>query len=95
MFAAIIAACGRTERGWRLRKRLSSAWSGLLLPCAALPLLLLFEPSLTQLKGIILLAMLSTLFMLCRRRLRPYLLLPSCIALVCGLAAVVATLGAG
>ncbi|ACX86652.1 protein of unknown function DUF1435 [Pectobacterium parmentieri WPP163] len=67
-------------------KHLSSAW-GVLLPCAIMPLLALLNLNLTHLKVIIATALLATLVMLFHQRLRHYLLLPSCIALAGGLAA--------
>ncbi|TCV07764.1 uncharacterized protein DUF1435 [Samsonia erythrinae] len=67
-------------------KQLSSAW-GVLLPCAIMPLLALLNLELTHLKVIIAIALLATLAMLFHQRLRHYLLLPSCVALAGGLAA--------
>ncbi|GKW02936.1 hypothetical protein PEC301877_17510 [Pectobacterium carotovorum subsp. carotovorum] len=71
-------------------KHLSSAW-GVLLPCAIMPLLALLDLNLTHLKVIIAIALLATLVMLFHQRLRHYLLLPSCIALAGGLAALSVT----
>ncbi|AFR02050.1 membrane protein [Pectobacterium brasiliense] len=71
-------------------KHLSSAW-GVLLPCAIMPLLALLNLNLTHLKVIIAIALLATLVMLFHQRLRHYLLLPSCIALAGGLAALSVT----
>ncbi|MBJ7222635.1 MULTISPECIES: DUF1435 domain-containing protein [unclassified Brenneria] len=86
MLSAMITACGLWGAGWRLGKRLSSAW-GVLLPCAVMPLLAVLDLNLTHLKVIIAIALLATLAMLLHQRLRHYLLLPSCIALAGGLAA--------
>ncbi|PWC12055.1 DUF1435 domain-containing protein [Brenneria roseae subsp. americana] len=86
MLTAMITACGLWGISWCLGKRLSSAW-GVLLPCAIMPLLAMLDLNLTHLKLIIAVALLATLFMLFHQRLRHYLLLPSCVALAGGLAA--------
>ncbi|MEC5342833.1 DUF1435 domain-containing protein [Brenneria populi] len=86
MLTAMITACGLWSLSWRLGKQLSSAW-GVLLPCAVMLLLAVLDINLMQLKVIIAVALLATLVMLLHRRLRPYLLLPSCVALAGGLAA--------
>ncbi|SLM61803.1 MULTISPECIES: DUF1435 family protein [Dickeya] len=91
MLTAMIAACGLWGVSWYFGKRLSSAW-GVLLPAALMPLLALPALNLTHLKCICMLAMLITLSMLFHHRLRHYLLLPSCIALAGGLAALSVTL---
>lgn len=87
MLTAMIAACGLWGVSWCLGDRLASAW-GVLLPCALMPLLALIELDMMQLRTLIVIAMLATLAMLFNSRLRHYLLLPSCMALAGGLAAV-------
>ena len=87
MLAAMIAACGLWSVSWYLGKRLASAW-GVLLPCTLMPLLALIDLNMVQLRVLILIAMLVTLGMLFSNRWRHYLLLPSCMALAGGLAAV-------
>ncbi|MEH2920470.1 DUF1435 domain-containing protein [Samsonia erythrinae] len=86
MLTAMITACGLWSVSWCMGKQLSSAW-GVLLPCAIMPLLALLNLELTHLKVIIAIALLATLAMLFHQRLRHYLLLPSCVALAGGLAA--------
>lgn len=61
---------------------------GVLLPCALMPLLALINLDMMQLRTLIVIAMLATLVMLFNSRWRHYLLLPSCMALAGGLAAV-------
>ena len=61
---------------------------GVLLPCALMPLLALIDLNMMQLRTLIVIAMLATLVMLFNSRLRHYLLLPSCMALAGGLAAI-------
>lgn len=87
MLTAMIAACGLWGVSWCLGDRLASAW-GVLLPCALMPLLALIDLDMVQLRTLIVIAMLATLVMLFNSRLRHYLLLPSCMALAGGLAAV-------
>jgi hypothetical protein len=87
MGIAIIAACGLWGVSWALGKKLDSAW-GVLLPCIALPLFALWEPSFSQWRMVMTVALLLTVVMLFNQRLRHYLLLPSCLALAGGLAAV-------
>ena len=87
MLTAMIAACGLWGVSWCLGDRLASAW-GVLLPCALMPLLALIDLDMMQLRSLIVIAMLATLVMLFNSRLRHYLLLPSCMALAGGLAAV-------
>ncbi|MFC3394383.1 DUF1435 domain-containing protein [Brenneria rubrifaciens] len=86
MLTAMITACGLWSVSWCIGKHLSSVWS-LLLPCAIMPLLTMLDLNLTHLKVIIAVALLTTLFMLLHQRLRHYLLLPSCVVLASGLAA--------
>jgi len=86
MIAAMVTACGLWGVSWCLGKRLSSGWA-VLLPCALLPLLALANMTLEQLKDLVILAMLATLFMLLNTKLRHYVLLPSFVALSGGLAA--------
>ncbi|MFI8415063.1 DUF1435 domain-containing protein [Serratia sp. NPDC078593] len=87
MIAAMITACGLWGVSWCLGHRLASAW-GVLLPCALMPLLALINLDMMQLRSMIIIAMLATLVMLFNSRWRHYLLLPSCLALAGGLAAV-------
>ncbi|SQJ29887.1 Protein of uncharacterised function (DUF1435) [Serratia rubidaea] len=61
---------------------------GVLLPCALLPLLAMVNLDMMQLRSLIVIAMLATLVMLFNSRWRHYLLLPSCMALAGGLAAI-------
>lgn len=68
-------------------KMSGSAW-GMLLPVAVLPLFALWEPSFTQWRLVMITALLMTMGMLFNARLRHYLLLPSCLALACGLMAI-------
>lgn len=87
MIAAIIIACGMWGISWVLGPRMASAW-GVLLPGALLPMLTLFEFTIENLRSLVIVAMLATLVMLFNSRLRHYLLLPSCLALAGGLAAI-------
>ncbi|WON77528.1 DUF1435 domain-containing protein [Serratia sp. UGAL515B_01] len=87
MLAAVITACGMWGVSWYLGDRLASAW-GVLLPCALMPFLAMFEPDMMQLRTLIVIAMLATLVMLFNSRWRHYLLLPSSMALAGGLAAI-------
>lgn len=61
-------------------KRLDSAW-GVLLPCAFIPLMAMMDLSFSQWRLLMVVALLATVSMLYHKRLRHYLLLPSCIAL--------------
>ncbi|MFA9210167.1 MAG: DUF1435 family protein [Yersinia sp. (in: enterobacteria)] len=70
-----------------LSRGMSSGW-GILLPFALLPLLGWAELTVGQLRILIVLAMLATVSMLYHARLRHFLLLPSCLALLSGLTAV-------
>lgn len=87
MLAAVITACGMWGVSWYLGNRLASAW-GVLLPCALMPFLAMIELDMTQLRILIVIAMLATLVMLFNSRWRHYLLLPSTMALAGGLAAI-------
>ena len=87
MLAAMITACGLWSISWYLGNRLASAW-GVLLPCALLPLLALIDLDMMQLRTLMVVAMLATLVMLFNSRWRHYLLLPSCMDLAGGLAAI-------
>lgn len=87
MIMAMLAACGMWGFSWMMGKKLDSAW-GVLLPCAAMPCFALWEPSFSQWRLLMMAALLLTVVMLFHRRLRLYLLLPSCLALAGGLAAV-------
>jgi len=61
-------------------KRLDSAW-GVLLPFAIVPVMALMELSFNQWRGVMVIALLATISMLYHKKLRHYLLLPSCMAL--------------
>ncbi|MBE5251378.1 DUF1435 family protein [Mixta mediterraneensis] len=87
MVIAIIAACGLWGVSGMMGKKLDSAW-GVLLPCAALPLFALWEPSFSQWRMVMIVALLLTIVMLFNHRLRHFLLLPACLALASGLATV-------
>lgn len=67
-------------------KRLDSGW-GVLIPCAMMPLVALMELSFSEWRVLMVVAFLATVVMLFHKRLRHYMLLPSCIALAGGLAA--------
>ena len=73
---------------WMMGKRLDSGW-GVLLPCAAMPLIALMELSFTEWRVLMVVAFLATALMLFHKRLRHYLLLPSCMALMGGVLAMV------
>lgn len=68
-------------------KRLDSGW-GILLPCAMMPLVAMMELSFSEWRVLMVAALLATLVMLFNKRLRHYMLLPSCIALAGGVAAI-------
>ncbi|KAA6098040.1 MULTISPECIES: DUF1435 domain-containing protein [Pantoea] len=87
MIMAMMAACGLWGVSWVMGKRLDSGW-GVLLPCAAMPVFALWEPSFSQWRLVMIVALLLTVVMLFHHRLRHYLLLPSCLALAGGLAAI-------
>ncbi|WP_052118542.1 DUF1435 family protein [Erwinia oleae] len=65
-------------------KRLDSAW-GIVLPCA---LVMLMDLTFREWRMVIAVALLATVVMLYHKRLRHYLLLPSCLALAGGAAAI-------
>lgn len=73
-------------------KRLDSGW-GVLLPCAVMPLIALMNLSFSGWRVIMVIALLATLVMLFHQRLRHYLLLPSCLALAGGMAAITLNFG--
>ena len=73
-------------------KRLDSAW-GILLPCAVIPLITLMNLSFSEWRVIMVIALLATIAMLYHKRLRHYLLLPSCLALAGGMAAISVNFG--
>ncbi len=70
-----------------LGKRLESGW-GVLLPCAMIPVLAMMDLSFSQWRALMVIALLATVSMLYHKRLRHYLLLPSCIALAGSLMAI-------
>lgn len=67
--------------------RLASAW-GVLLPGMAIAGIAALDPDFSQWRVVMVIALLLTLAMLFHQRLRHYLLLPSCMALLSGLVAV-------
>ncbi|CAX58102.1 membrane protein [Erwinia billingiae Eb661] len=73
-------------------KKLDSAW-GVLLPCAVMPLIALMKLSFSEWRVIMVIALLATVAMLYHKRLRHYLLLPSCLALAGGMAAISVNFG--
>ncbi|CRX89552.1 DUF1435 domain-containing protein [Yersinia enterocolitica] len=70
-----------------LSRGMSSGW-GMLLPFTLLPVLGWADITVGQLRVLIVVAMLATVSMLYHARLRHFLLLPSCLALWAGMAAV-------
>ncbi len=74
-----------------LYRRLESGWA-VLLPGALVAMLAWNELSWAQWRGIIVLALLTTVGMLYHPRLRHYVLLPSCIAFASGLMLIVSHL---
>ncbi|MTD27489.1 DUF1435 domain-containing protein [Erwinia sorbitola] len=68
-------------------KTLDSGW-GVLVPCALMPLVTLMELSFSEWRVLMVVAFLATVVMLFHKRLRHYMLLPSCIALAGGIAAI-------
>jgi uncharacterized oligopeptide transporter (OPT) family protein len=89
----MIAACGLWGVSWMSGKRLDSGW-GVLLPCALMPLIALMDLSFSGWRVVMVSALLATLVMLFHKRLRHYLLLPSCLALAGGVAAITLKFGA-
>lgn len=73
-------------------KRLDSGW-GILLPCALMPLIALMNLSFSEWRVVMVIALLATIAMLYHKRLRHYLLLPSCLALAGGVAAITLNFG--
>ncbi|EMV5751069.1 DUF1435 domain-containing protein [Yersinia enterocolitica] len=70
-----------------LSRGMSSGW-GMLLPFTLLPVLGGADITVGQLRVLIVVAMLATVSMLYHARLRHFLLLPSCLALLAGMVAV-------
>ncbi len=70
-----------------LSRGMSSGW-GMLLPFTLLPVLGWADITVGQLRVLIVVAMLATVSMLYHARLWHFLLLPSCLALLAGMAAV-------
>lgn len=87
MLIAMITACGLWGVSWMLGKRLDSGW-GVLLPCALMPLITLLHLSFAEWRVVMVISLLATVVMLYHKRLRHYLLLPSCLALAGGMAAI-------
>jgi len=81
---ALLVVWGISLWEWR---SLSGIW-GISLPTLVLPLLIVSNLNLSFLKGMMVLAMLTTLAMLFNPRLRDYILLPSGLALAGGLATI-------
>ncbi|MFG1173862.1 DUF1435 domain-containing protein [Erwiniaceae bacterium CAU 1747] len=73
-------------------KRLDSGW-GVLLPCTVMPLIALMELSFSEWRILMVVAFLATMVMLFHKRLRHYMLLPSCMALAGGIAAMTLNFG--
>ncbi|HBV38857.1 MAG TPA: DUF1435 domain-containing protein [Erwinia sp.] len=73
-------------------KKLDSAW-GMLLPCAVMPLITLMNLSFNQWRLVMVIALLATVAMLYHKRLRHYLLLPSCLALMGGIVTISVNFG--
>lgn len=94
MIIAMFTACGLWGVSWILGKRLDSAW-GVLLPCTIMPLMAMMNFSYGEWRLVMIIALLLTAIMLFHKRLRHYLLLPSCLALVGGLAAISLNFTAG
>lgn len=92
MLTAVIAACGIGAVSWVFGKKLDSAW-GVLLPCAIMPLITLLNLSFSEWRLVMVIALLATAVMLYHKRLRHYLLLPSCLALAGGMAAISVNFG--
>ena len=93
MQTAVKAACGTGGTGWMAGNKLESAW-GALLPCAIMPLITLLNLSFSQWRLVMVAALLATVVMLYHKRLRHYLLLPSCLALAGGMIAISVNFGA-
>ncbi|EKN5021065.1 DUF1435 domain-containing protein [Yersinia enterocolitica] len=70
-----------------MSRGMSSGW-GMLLPFTLLPVLGWTDITVGQLRVLIVVAMLATVSMLYHARLRHFLLLPSCLALLAGMVAV-------
>ncbi|ATZ10490.1 DUF1435 domain-containing protein [Erwinia amylovora] len=68
-------------------KRLDSGW-GVLVPCAMMPLLAVMKLSFAEWRMLMVTAFLATVFMLFHKRLRHFMLLPSCMAFAGGLTAI-------
>ncbi|MBN7123554.1 MULTISPECIES: DUF1435 domain-containing protein [Erwinia] len=92
MLIALVTACGLWGVSWMFGKKLDSAW-GVLLPCAVMPLIALMKLSFSEWRVIMVIALLATVAMLYHKRLRHYLLLPSCLALAGGMAAISVNFG--
>lgn len=92
MITAMLTACGLWGISWMMGKKLDSGW-GILLPCTIMPLIALMEPSFPAWRMLMVVAFLATVVMLYHKRLRHYMLLPSCLALVGGLAAMMVNFG--
>lgn len=75
-----------------LQRQLESAW-GVLIPGGVVAALLYLDLSFSQWRALIVLGLLVTTAMLYHKRLRHFVLLPSCVAFASGLALVMMNLG--
>ncbi|MEM6160257.1 DUF1435 domain-containing protein [Erwinia sp. P6884] len=87
MLIAIVAACGLWGISLMFGKKLDSGW-GIVLPCTIMPPITLMDLSFSEWRLVMVIALLATVVMLYHKRLRHYLLLPSCLALTGGIAAI-------
>ncbi|CNE84410.1 DUF1435 domain-containing protein [Yersinia frederiksenii] len=87
MITARLAAYRLWGGSGLLSRTMSSGW-GILLPFALLPVLGWADVTVGELRVLIIVAMLATVSMLYHVRLRHFLLLPSCLALLGGMAAI-------
>ncbi|RJT19289.1 DUF1435 domain-containing protein [Buttiauxella izardii] len=76
-----------------LQRQLESAW-GVLIPGGIVAALLCLDLTFSQWRGLIVLGLLATTGMLYHKRLRHFVLLPSCVAVASGLALVMMNLEA-
>lgn len=88
MEMAMVASGSLWVFSWMMGKKIDSGW-GVLLPCAAMPVFALWHPGFEQWRIIMLMALILTLVMLLHPRLRHYLLLPACLVVSGGVAAMV------
>lgn len=93
MLIAIITACAVWVVSLMLGKKLDSGW-GILLPCTMMPVITSMNLTFGEWRLIMVIALLATIVMLYHKRLRHYLLLPSCMALTGSIAAISLNFGA-